>query len=248
MNEETIHRIIIKVLTSTASEKELNIFYFWLSSNNENKKFYFQIKDIFDSRNFKTLSDDKMIESSWKSLSRKISSKDSFLTTSFIIRKALSKYVSIAVAILLIIFSTIFLWTIHNNENQKWLIVSNPAGKIPKTITLSDGSLVKLNASSSIRYPEKFQKTREVYLAGEALFIVNHDVNKPFQVHSKQQEVTVLGTVFNINSYDANPFSETTLISGRVKLEIKNDKGKMQETILLSKNQKVKFDKKNTTF
>src|SRR5699024_8979326 len=74
-------------------------------------------------------------------------------------------------------------------------------------ITLSDGTKVWLNSASSIRYPAQFSPTeRIVELTGEAYFEVKalkgSEGNKvPFRVRSKQQEIVVLGTEFNISAY-----------------------------------------------
>ncbi|MES2277373.1 MAG: FecR domain-containing protein [Bacteroidota bacterium] len=85
------------------------------------------------------------------------------------------------------------------------------------TLTLSDGTKVILNAASSLRYPTKFSGTeRRVELTGEAYFEVAHNKAMPFHVATKQQDVKVLGTHFNINSYANEPGTRTTLLEGSV--------------------------------
>lgn len=90
-------------------------------------------------------------------------------------------------------------------------------------LILSDGTKVWLNALSSLRFPEAFNgKTREVELQGEGYFEVEKDKAHPFIVKSSslmsgnKQEVEVLGTHFNINSYDAA--IRTTLAEGSVRV------------------------------
>jgi len=87
----------------------------------------------------------------------------------------------------------------------------------PKTdyrIELSDGTEVHLNASSTLRFPFIFPgKTREVYLEGEAYFIVAKNPKQPFIVHTPSTSVRALGTAFNINSYDAGMIV-TSLVQG----------------------------------
>jgi len=84
-------------------------------------------------------------------------------------------------------------------------------------LTLSDGTLVILNAASSIRYPTHFTGTeRRVELTGEAYFEVAHNAAMPFHVISKLQDVKVLGTHFNVNCYDDEPATKTTLLEGSV--------------------------------
>ena len=70
-------------------------------------------------------------------------------------------------------------------------------------LILSDGSHIKLNAGTSLKYPVKFIKgeNRQVYLIGEAFFDVAEDKEHPFVVNTDELNVRVLGTKFNIASY-----------------------------------------------
>jgi transmembrane sensor len=87
------------------------------------------------------------------------------------------------------------------------------------SVVLSDGTTVWLNAASSIKYPTVFTgKNREVEITGEAYFEVVHDKAKPFRVVSNGQTVEVLGTHFNINSYDDEQTVKTTLLAGSVRI------------------------------
>jgi len=85
-------------------------------------------------------------------------------------------------------------------------------------VTLPDGTKVSLNAASSLTYPASFAtlKERRVELKGEAYFEVAKDKKHPFLVKTENQEIEVLGTHFNINSYTDEPMAKTTLIEGSV--------------------------------
>ncbi|MBO9676062.1 MAG: FecR domain-containing protein [Sphingobacteriaceae bacterium] len=86
-------------------------------------------------------------------------------------------------------------------------------------ITLADGTKVWLNAASSISYPSAFAgKERRVVVQGEAYFEVAHNARKPFIVSTDKQDIKVLGTAFNVNSYENEGVTVTTLIHGRVQL------------------------------
>lgn len=87
-------------------------------------------------------------------------------------------------------------------------------------VNLPDGSVVYLNAASSITYPVSFASAqkRMVKLSGEAYFEVAKDKAHPFVVETDQQSVEVLGTHFNINSYANEPVVKTTLLEGSVKV------------------------------
>jgi transmembrane sensor len=87
------------------------------------------------------------------------------------------------------------------------------------SITLADQTEVILNAGSTLRFPVEFlDSVRQVFLEGEAYFKVAHD-GKPFIVTSDEMDVRVLGTTFNISSYDDEPDVKATLVEGKVKVD-----------------------------
>jgi transmembrane sensor len=86
-------------------------------------------------------------------------------------------------------------------------------------LVLPDGSKVWLNAASSIRYPVAFTgDTREVEMEGEGYFEITRNAAKPFHVKTKTQDVEVLGTHFNVNDYNDEASTKTTLLEGSVKV------------------------------
>lgn len=100
---------------------------------------------------------------------------------------------------------------------------------IPKggeySLKLPDGSRVWLNSETSIRFPVCFMKeSRDVYLRGEAYFEVARDASAPFHVHVEGGEVTVLGTSFNVSAYKEDAVWQTTLVSGKVQVEVDGKK------------------------
>lgn len=86
-------------------------------------------------------------------------------------------------------------------------------------LVLPDGSKVWLNAASSITYPTVFVgKDRTVSITGEAYFEVANDKSKVFHVRTPKEEITVLGTNFNINAYSNEETSKTSLLEGAIKI------------------------------
>jgi ferric-dicitrate binding protein FerR (iron transport regulator) len=87
-------------------------------------------------------------------------------------------------------------------------------------VVLPDQSKVWLNAASSLIYNTNMNisKERVVSLEGEAYFEVAKDKARPFVVISKGQEVEVLGTHFNVNGYEDEMTTATTLLEGSVKV------------------------------
>ena len=84
-------------------------------------------------------------------------------------------------------------------------------------LTLSDGTKVFLNAETKLSFPTRFTgERREVELEGEAYFEVSKDAVHPFIVKTGKVDVRVLGTSFNVRSYNNENDVATTLVSGKV--------------------------------
>ena len=95
--------------------------------------------------------------------------------------------------------------------------LSLPKGSKPIRLVLSDGSLVWLNAASSITYPTAFVgQERKVSITGEAYFEVSENKAMPFFVEHDQLLIKVLGTHFNVNTYENEASNKVTLLSGLV--------------------------------
>jgi len=105
------------------------------------------------------------------------------------------------------------------------------------TFIMEDGTRVTLNADSKLEYAANFpEKSREVYLTGEAFFDVHSDANKPFIIHTANMNVKVLGTAFNIKSYPNEASTEATLLRGSIEVTVPSNPS---ERILLKPSQKL---------
>lgn len=149
------------------------------------------------------------------------------------------------------------------NERQStdsigYYVLNIPRGR-QYQITLSDGTKVYLNASSRLRFPTAFDNNkRYVELTGEAYFEVStvsyststvtgregQAGNKkvPFVVKTREENVTVLGTRFNIKAYDEETEIKTTLVEGLVQIEYKN----LSKTITTGQQAKLNSNGKLT--
>jgi len=110
----------------------------------------------------------------------------------------------------------------HTNKSSKAQVIYNQID-VPRggeyNLTLADGTKVWLNSESSLRYPVQFTgKTRRVELIGEGYFEVAYKPNQSFILSARDTEVKVLGTKFNVSSYEDDTFSATTLVEGSVAL------------------------------
>jgi ferric-dicitrate binding protein FerR (iron transport regulator) len=113
-----------------------------------------------------------------------------------------------------------------------------PYGSKSKII-LPDGSEVWLNAGSSLRYENNFNKDkRDVSLVGEAFFTVTTNKEKPFIVNTKGMVVRAFGTEFNVKSYPEEKSESAILVEGKIDVEIKNT-GKESDIFNLKPNERL---------
>lgn len=128
-----------------------------------------------------------------------------------------------------------------DQTEEQYAILSIPKGRHYE-IVLADGTKVWLNAGSKLKYPARFSnKCRMVELEGEGYFDVTRSKDKPFIVKSKGQEVTVLGTEFNIAAYEDDEVIRTTLIQGSVKV-IRKDGNRNIKALILKPGQQAAVD------
>ena len=128
-------------------------------------------------------------------------------------------------AALLLIGSIGFFFYSQHAGRMGWFLAWNhqtstaPTGKILK-IRLEDGSEILLNAGSTVAYPQQFTTAiREVYLEGEAFFEIAPDAARPFIVKTKEMDVRVLGTSFNVRAHPDMDQAKVTVASGKVSVE-----------------------------
>lgn len=121
-------------------------------------------------------------------------------------------------------------------QNHEIAIISKTVAEGQKlTLTLADGTNIKLNAGSSISYPEVFSgKIREVVLTGEAFFKVTPNPDAPFIVRTGNISTTVLGTSFNINAYPEKDQVQIALVEGKVRVNSYDPKKKIEAEVFLT--------------
>lgn len=113
-------------------------------------------------------------------------------------------------------------------------------------LQLDDGSLLFLNAASSVTYPSAFMgDTREISVTGEVYLEVAKNKAKPFIVHVPGRfDVQVLGTSFAVNAYENEVVSKATLVEGSIRLMTLLSK----DTVLLTPGHQARIDHENHPF
>lgn len=129
------------------------------------------------------------------------------------------------------------------SKEVMWNTMTTPNGG-QYQVTLPDGTKAWLNAASSITFPTAFLgKKREVSINGEVYLEVATNKNQPFVVDIRGESfVEVLGTSFNINSYENENVIKTTLLEGSVK--VINDK--LKRSAILKPGQQAKIVRAET--
>lgn len=163
------------------------------------------------------------------------------------------KWIRIAVASIASCLLLIGLWNFEIlsigpseglSENTFTYLERNVGKGEKLTIKLEDGSEVKLNSGSSIRFPEKFtNEKREVFLEGEAFFNVTPDPSRPFIVHTKSLQTRVLGTSFIVKEDALNKEGSVAVLTGKVQVSIQDSlAASASEKFYLEPMDAVSFD------
>lgn len=121
------------------------------------------------------------------------------------------------------------------------LTITTPRGGTYQ-VRLPDGTNVWLNTASSLTYKTAAKAPgalRIAQLSGEAYFEVAKDKAHPFIVKSESQEITVLGTHFNVNAYGDRKATKTTLLEGSVKISSLLSPSRGEEKILRPNQQSL---------
>lgn len=223
--------LIIRYLSREASAFEQEQLFEWVSRSKENQKVFNeysaawskqeQEQSVFDSRN----------------ALRKLNDKIDAYETSENKKVVFWNRWNIAAAIAFMVIAGFVLYNTTRNSSEIRIdsLLSEFVTTARKdTIRLSDGSVITLNANSSLKYPETFSAVnREVYLTGEAFFEIAKDSSKPFIIHTGSITTQVVGTSFNINTSDSNII--VSVATGSVKVSDGS------ATELLKPNEKVTY-------
>ena len=128
-------------------------------------------------------------------------------------------------------------------SDNYWVEIKAPAWTRAQ-FSLPDGTTGWLNSNSSVKYNGSFDVNREVTLTGEAFFDVFKDKGRPFVVNTKEVNLKVVGTRFNIASYENENNVEVVLEEGKL---VFKDKA-MKKSYAMKPNDMVVYDKEGKKF
>ncbi len=248
--------LIWSYLQNTTSREENELINQWLGESEENKRWFCSLKAVHAVEGETEHARKHLLDKEFKSLQKKIEASGSDVEKEKSVpvkRLYLSGFRKYAAVLLLAILSVagVFIYQYSRGTQSDYLVASVSHDGDIKVIFLPDGSTVWLNNSSQLRYPENFsQKTRNVYLEGEAYFDVKKDAEKPFIVTSSSLQVTVKGTKFDFRSSEEDLFSSVVLDEGSIEiLQMKENILKDQrKSVILLPNQLYVLNKKTGEF
>jgi ferric-dicitrate binding protein FerR (iron transport regulator) len=206
--------LIVRYLNGESSPDNQLMIREWLDESEENRKTFYQIKDIWDTLHKKEDKSEAGLLRFYRQQAHENSSKTKVLH--------LWRTIASVASVLLLFFVSIYVVDKQSNKIADFPSeIAKVTIKVPygsrSMVNLADGSVVMLNSGTELTYPEKFAAgKREVSLIGEAFFTVHSDVSNPFVVKTGDFEVQATGTQFNICSYPDDSFATVTLAEGKV--------------------------------
>ncbi|AYL95715.1 FecR family protein [Mucilaginibacter celer] len=189
--------LLTKYMLNETTPVENETISRWLEQSEDNRRYFNHFKLIWDTaRNLKTES--KLDpETSWAEFKQLAANVKPGATVRSISQP--KRWLRVAAVWLAIFGCAALIYTL--NKPGKPNILTLQSNNAVKKITLPDSSVVTLNKTSQLVYPDRFAgNTREINLKGEAFFDVAHDKSKPFMIHVNSVTVRVVGTSFNIKS------------------------------------------------
>ncbi len=218
--EEPDASLLLSYIGEKASAEECSIVENWLHDKEENEQILLQMASIYHVQYTHGRIEKRDSLKAFGLVQERIRQR--------VWRKNMYRFSSVAACIAVGFFLSTILswWNVTNRETNVQMVTirSNPGMRT--SCNLPDGTVAYLNSGSTLIYPLPYDKDRRtVTLKGEAYFKVVHDPAKPFivSVSKDRMRVKVLGTEFNVQSYEDEDVVQTTLVSGSVDIEmIKN--------------------------
>ncbi|MCL3854420.1 MULTISPECIES: FecR family protein [Parabacteroides] len=219
MHEKEIREIIRLFFRKRFSKDTQLRFRYWFRSEGDRDEKEHALQEIWET------SPSDISEQTWNRLSeiQDRISKSGNVTLPERRNRRWLKYVAVAAVWILTVFTTRY----FSEQDVKIVSPKLTEFYVPygdkQEITLSDGSVVWVNAGSVLIYPSEFTAaTRTVFLSGEACFKVAKNPEQPFIVSTKHLDVQALGTVFSVNAYPGSTETIATLEEGSIQVDTKS--------------------------
>ena len=250
---DSIKDDILSYLSGKLSQNQSESLLHWLNENDDRKRFFDIITDIWHSSATLSHYDKFEPNKAWEEIADMLSKKDFEIKAKpGRILSLVKSYYKIAAMIAIILstgFGVMYMYFSGKTDTNctQYIEMVAPLGS-RSFITLPDGTKVWLNSGSKLRFFKKYGTgTRDVNLDGEAYFVVAKNKDVPFVVHTSDIKITALGTAFNVKAYRDEPIIGTTLDEGSVKIESCFGNHGKNVPIILKPKQTAAYSKVSTS-
>ncbi len=192
--------LLVKRLLGEAGPEELDKITKWLTEDQKNTRYFADFELIW--QRSKVLAAESKVneDDAWDRFKNRVQKQDTEVRVIALAESKWRNVLRIAAAVFIACGLGWLAYQFQARESSVYQIVSRSDAK-PRTDTLPDGSVVTMNAKSSISYPKTFNgDTREVTLTGEAFFQVVANKEQPFIIMANNVMVRVVGTSFNVKT------------------------------------------------
>ena len=242
-NITNIDSLILSFLERTISSGDLQVLRKWVKESAENKAYFQQYEEAWllsvASTDKKRYHKELAYQNFKEKVDRAVKSKNKMIP--------LRRILYYAACICLIFMAGIGTnYLLSTSSSEKLLTYSLETPRRAKLkFNLPDGSIVWLNAASTLCYNNQFGITnRDLSLQGEGYFEISKNPELPLVVVSGEAKVKVLGTKFNVHAYAEDKKTTTTLESGSVVVQKANN----EDIITLTPNEQLEYDNPSGEF
>lgn len=247
-NKDYIWVVIVRYLDNTMTEEDSDFLESWLNESNENRRILHSVDQIWKASSEKSQENflkELNLEADWSRLSQRIDESNPVEQKQRIrqfrrIRRRqqfMSTFLKVA-AVVLVAFTSVFLTLQYAPTDEPAVYepvfkeIFTQAGE-RANVELGDGTKVFLNADSKLTVPDSFSPhQRMVRLSGQAFFKVTPDKNRPFFVETDNAVIRVVGTSFDVKSYQDDKNVRVVVQEGTVELKKARDE---EEKLLINK-------------
>lgn len=242
MKEENVIVLIHKRLLGTITADETAILETWIGRAPENLDFVEQTELVWELSQTKTTAFQPNTQVALGRFKQRLEAEKA--PTANVVSMASGRRRLIQIAGIAAAIAGVFLvWNNFMVSETTWQSVTTLDGE-QKEIKLDDGTIVWLNENSTLDYAAEFATNRKIKLNGEAFFDVAKDAAHPFSIETKEAGLKVLGTSFNVRSYDEDAEMVVAVRTGKVQFQPLRSS---QKWVLEAKD-KIAFDISRKTY
>ena len=238
MKNERINQLIAEYLSGSLTADAFQELKSWSQQSDENRMYVRNQIEVWFSSG--VAAKDKVFdkEEAFARFQKRIGKKEPK-----VYRFSWKTFYRVAAVILIVLLPLAGYWKGQETLRQTFsdMVVEAPLGARTK-LYLPDGTLVWLNAGSKITYSQGFgMDNRQLSLEGEGYFEVVHNQDLPFEIHTHEVDLRVLGTKFNFKNYSDDEEVTVSLLEGKVSL---HNSLKSMSDLYLSPNEKMVLNKR----